>query len=566
MESREHITELVQQAMKGDHRAFNDLYLLTRDRAYFVAFSITKNEQDALDILQDSYLKAWQRINTLQKAEQFPAWLNQITSNTAKDFIKLRKPHLFQPAGDAEITPLDLQAEKDREYIPDAAMDTAETRRLIMEIIDDLPEDQRLCVLMYYYDDIPLKEIATALEVSYSTVMSRLALARRKISNGVEIIEKKGTKLYSAAPIPLLIWLLKHMTNESSKQLPPVILGSAAKAGGITAVITLPKIISGIAVVSVIVGGIIAAVKLPAKQRQADEIDTYTAVPTAATEAGTISIFLPPRPDFTQDGQTLPLLSSAYAPDSRSATVSAGLAAVQAPATDGNTQKNDHTIRSSSSTTRPSNGATYRSTGATTTTATTNFSAEQDRTQESAATKPTTTAATTTTTTTTLPKRTLTVTFTDSSAERTQTSRTETVTVFGAGSDTLTAPALTAMAGWTALGWTASTDLGASAQYAPGSTIPVSGNITYYGVYEKNVTYTFNANGGSPAPAPVDTLLRFNSAPGSHLTATPPVNMPPAPVRPGYTFAAWMDGNGYRYLPGEAVLYGNTSIKAVWTV
>lgn len=148
-------------AAKGDENAFDELYVLTRDRAYFVAYSITKNEQDALDILQESYLKVWQKIDKLENPEAVSAWLRQIVGNTAKDFVKKRRPLLFEPL-ERDDGSLVLPFEENTEYIPDAAMDTAETKQLIMEIIDDLPEDQRLCVLLYYYDDISVADIAKA--------------------------------------------------------------------------------------------------------------------------------------------------------------------------------------------------------------------------------------------------------------------------------------------------------------------------------------------------------------------------------------------------------------------
>ena len=163
MDNREQIATLAQRARTGDQDAFNELYRLTRDRAYFVAFSVAGNEQDALDILQDAYLKAWQGLRELQNPEQFPAGLRQITGNTAKDYLKKCKPVLFVGGDEDDADFFSMQAETNQAYIPDAAMDTEETRRLIMEIIDDLPEDQRLCVLMHYYDELSLGEIAAAL-------------------------------------------------------------------------------------------------------------------------------------------------------------------------------------------------------------------------------------------------------------------------------------------------------------------------------------------------------------------------------------------------------------------
>ena len=193
------IVALARQAAGGDGDAFNQLYVLTRDRAYFVAYSITHNEQDALDILQDSYLKAWQKIGELENPAVAGAWLRQIVGNTAKNFVKKRRPLLFEPL-DGDDDPLALQPEENTEYIPDAAMDTAETRRLIMDIVDGLPEDQRLCVLLYYYDDMPVAAIAKSLELQATTVKNRLALARKKISRAVEQLEKSGRESSMARP------------------------------------------------------------------------------------------------------------------------------------------------------------------------------------------------------------------------------------------------------------------------------------------------------------------------------------------------------------------------------
>ena len=79
------LTALARKASGGDEGAFNEIYRLTRDRAYFVAYSITHNEQDALDILQEGYLKAWRKLREMDSPEICAAWLNTIMGNTAKE-------------------------------------------------------------------------------------------------------------------------------------------------------------------------------------------------------------------------------------------------------------------------------------------------------------------------------------------------------------------------------------------------------------------------------------------------------------------------------------------------
>jgi len=341
LDKSERIAQLVPKAAGGDQEAFNELYLLTRDRAYFVAYSITRSEQDALDILQEAYLKAWQKLGTLRDTAQFPAWFRQITGNTAKNFIKRKQPLLFQGGGEDDIDILELQREKDTAYNPDAAMDTAETRRLIMEIVNALPQDQRLCVLMYYYDDIPLSGIAQALEIPEGTVKKRLYLARKKIGGAVEELEERqGIKLYSFAPVPLLIWQLRRLASESAPSfpLPPAILGSAATgtaaaAGGIAAAVTLPKLLAAVAAIVIIGGGAIAGTSL-AKRQKPPPADAGTAV---VTSVGSTSAAVSTYPSLHDELTSMPESESEEPPSSageqtsQSASKPAGGVITQAP-------------------------------------------------------------------------------------------------------------------------------------------------------------------------------------------------------------------------------------------
>ena len=343
---------LAEQAAQGNEGAFNELYLLTRDRAYFVAYSVARNEQDALDILQESYLKAWKKLGELNTPDIFCAWLRQIVGNTAKDYVKKRRPQMFEPL-DNETDLLTLQPEEDEAYIPDAAMDTAETKRLIMKIVDRLPEDQRLCVLLYYYEEMPVAEIAQSLEIPVSTVSNRLAYARKKISRAVEELEKKGgAKLYGALPLPLLIWVLRGVAVQSGTSLPPVILGgttaaaaagtagaagaaasaagtasAASAAGGIAAGIVLPKVVAGVAAAVIVAGGSFTALKVLPKRPNIESIPTQAVAQvyesTAVSAFPLLNFTLPSvAASATAAGSTVPMqqVNSAAAVQTSAAT------------------------------------------------------------------------------------------------------------------------------------------------------------------------------------------------------------------------------------------------------
>lgn len=305
MEDNKHLFDecarLVPAAARGDAAAFNELYLLTRDACFFIALSITKNEEDALDILQDSYLKAYQRLAELKNPECFVRWLHQIVANAAKRFLSRSQRMIFSEGG--EDSPLHWQTETNNEFLPEESLDMNETRLVIMEIIEDLPEDQRLCVLLHYYSNMELAEMAEALELPLGTVKSRLYYARNKISAAIKALESKGTKLYGAAPIALLIYCLREMSLPDYSQILPAALGgtvvaagaasaggaatagatsagsAAAASGGIAAklgAIALPKIIAVAAAAAIAVGAPAAVLTIRHSQKNVHPPTTVT--------------------------------------------------------------------------------------------------------------------------------------------------------------------------------------------------------------------------------------------------------------------------------------------------
>lgn len=264
---------IVKSALEGDNLAFETLYNMTKDKAYFVALNITQNEQDAEDILHNSYIEAFQSLSTLHKPEVFDNWFNKIVSNNAKDYIKKKKPVLF--ADTKEFEGEWIEEESNADYIPHQSVDNEETNRLIMEIINRLPEDQRLCILMYYYQEMSVAEIASALGLTVSNVKYKLSTARNSIKKGIEKLEKDGTKLYAVFPFALLPSVMAQAAQNVSapafSTVSATVSGSVAtgtatvskiSTGGIGMIFktTISKIIAAALVLVVVGGGVTAAV------------------------------------------------------------------------------------------------------------------------------------------------------------------------------------------------------------------------------------------------------------------------------------------------------------------
>lgn len=221
----ENMEELVGRARRGDTDAVSALYERTYSKVYYTVKSMIKNEDDVLDVLQDAYLKAFTHLNSFEGGEKFLPWVKQIAANTARDRLRRKTPALFgELTADETQTPAEERIPDERPAaLPEASLDAAETQRLIREILDSLPDDQRAVVGMYYYEELSVREIAEALGVSESAVKSRLLYARRKIEARVRDLEKKGTKLYGAAPLPFLLFLLRSQQANAARPDPTLL-------------------------------------------------------------------------------------------------------------------------------------------------------------------------------------------------------------------------------------------------------------------------------------------------------------------------------------------------------
>lgn len=260
--------ELIQRAINNDQMAIEQLYNMTNDNVYYSIKTMIKSEDVVMDIMQDTYLKAFASLSQLKEPTAFRGWIKRIAHNKTVDYLRKAKPVMFSEMVSVNSDEMIDFKDERTASMPEEVMDQKETSRLIGEILDGLSEEQRTVVGMFYFDNMSVKEIADVLDVSENTVKSRLNYARKKIEVEVKALEKKGTKLYNLAPIPFLLWLFKSeqayaaeipasMVLEGVKAGSTVagstVAGTTAKAG-IKAVLT--KAIAGVTTVAVIGTGV----------------------------------------------------------------------------------------------------------------------------------------------------------------------------------------------------------------------------------------------------------------------------------------------------------------------
>lgn len=175
---------LVQKARENDQEALTEIYKISSPAVYKTIRVLIKDEDTVYDILQDTYVKAFTRLDQLQNPDKLIPWLKMIANNLAKDWLKKSKPVFFTDiygGEELEDIPFEESIEDVRsELNPEMAMDQQEAKRLVMEILDHLPEDQRVVIGMFYYEEMSVKDIAQTLGVSENTVKSRLSYGRKK--------------------------------------------------------------------------------------------------------------------------------------------------------------------------------------------------------------------------------------------------------------------------------------------------------------------------------------------------------------------------------------------------
>ena len=212
----EELAEKVKQFQDGDESAYDDLY---RNGQRFVQAEVAKylkDQDDINEVTQKVFISVYRSLNTLKNPMTFVDWIRTIARNESLAFLKSSyKKHniewssLSQADEDGNENDYD-PADENLSYQPQAVMDTDSKREILKGFLDALPDNQRLCVSMYFFDDLSIKEIAEELSFPENTVKSNLRYAKIKLKDQIEAYSKKhDIKLYSVSPFALLLYLFK---------------------------------------------------------------------------------------------------------------------------------------------------------------------------------------------------------------------------------------------------------------------------------------------------------------------------------------------------------------------
>ena len=204
------ISHLVEKIKKGDNKSFEKLYKLTEREVWFTCISFLKNETTAQDIMQETYITAFLKIQSLEKSSQIRSWLNRIAVNKCKNYLKGKGEIQLDDEIFKNQAIVDERISIPEEYISDKAK-----REIILSIMQEVLSDvQYQTVIMHYFNEMTVDEIAEVFECSRGTVLSRLNYSRAKMKTAIEDYENKsGDKLHGVVFVPFFTTIFREQAK-----------------------------------------------------------------------------------------------------------------------------------------------------------------------------------------------------------------------------------------------------------------------------------------------------------------------------------------------------------------
>jgi RNA polymerase sigma-70 factor, ECF subfamily len=186
---------LVRASQGGDMAAFEELVARHRDKIYARAYSMMRNEEEAVDLSQEAWVKGWQRLRQFQGESSFGTWMTRIVINLCLD--QLRKHKRQRTESIEEMSEESGGVERQMPVVtvnPTAGLERGELRQRIDRALGQLSYEHRTVLVLHEFEELEYKEIAKVMGCSIGTVMSRLFYARRKMAALLADVKKENWK------------------------------------------------------------------------------------------------------------------------------------------------------------------------------------------------------------------------------------------------------------------------------------------------------------------------------------------------------------------------------------
>lgn len=159
------VEHLVDRIKNGDREAFMKIVAAYQQKIFVLAYSLVRNREDALDLVQEVFLRLYEKVQSYRPGESFQAWLMQIARNLSIDFLRRSKTRKRDSLDGLDLDRADLAADREDP-------DRFQTGELIRRAVLALPEKQRLVFILHHFDELKYEEIAERLGIALGTVKS----------------------------------------------------------------------------------------------------------------------------------------------------------------------------------------------------------------------------------------------------------------------------------------------------------------------------------------------------------------------------------------------------------
>ncbi len=193
---------LVLAAQSGNSESFTELYQLYYQKVFALAKTTVKSDADAEDVLQMTFLKAWNNLAKLKNTAAFSTWIQRITLNQCYSLLRKKKIDVSIDSDDEGAEPIQIESDL---MLPEVYAERSDLKTRLGKIIHELSSVQQQTITLYYFDELPVENIAWIMDCSVNTVKSRLFLARKSIKTEIEEQERKsGQPFYGAVGLGLV--------------------------------------------------------------------------------------------------------------------------------------------------------------------------------------------------------------------------------------------------------------------------------------------------------------------------------------------------------------------------
>ena len=176
--------DLINDTVAGDLQSYDKLMTRYQEYVYTIAYSFGKTKENALDISQDVFLKVYKKMNTFKEKSTFKTWIGKVAYNEGVNWAKKNKKFLYQD--DTDDRKNDLHENNN----PEDQMLVSENKALLLRCLFDLNTKYRLAVVLRYFENMPIKDIAVSLNCSEGVVKNMLFRSIQKLKNSLPAMQE----------------------------------------------------------------------------------------------------------------------------------------------------------------------------------------------------------------------------------------------------------------------------------------------------------------------------------------------------------------------------------------